>query len=55
MKFRTLIQAESHEDYETAVTTCEDMGAYLFYAKTYPEFSSFISQLPKRNERYGEV
>ena len=48
------MQAESHEDYETAVTTCEDMGAYLFYAKTRAEFNSFMSLNPKYTEWYGE-
>ena len=48
------MQAESHEDYETAVTTCEDMGAYLFYAKTRTEFNSFMSLNPKYTEWYGE-
>ena len=54
IKFRTLIQGESHADYDTAVSTCEDMDAYLFYAKTFPELNSFVSLRPQRNEWYGK-
>lgn len=49
------MQAESHEDYDTAVTTCEDMGAYLFYAKNIVEFNSFVSLNPEYTEWYGEL